>query len=428
MAARRPVEDFSFTPPHNTRVTGHHRRAVMAHQIDFGDYSPHDASSSTIEHDVKESSLDWKANTRTFTSSPVFYQTYGSEEELASPTGLNDFSFDEVSSNASTSRRASLQSEPFPEQLAETSSKIEQQCSRAQAVKLISAGKAKMVSMPKLVENTASPSLLTPADGPPMRVAMPRLNTTTTSQPAGSSLVESPTSSPFPDSPSTTPNIPKSASKLIERGKNVRRSIHERPSLPNLHNNARSQYSLQNRLLPTDQAADFLQHDPYPSTPPHLPDSPDQLRLMSPSRRRMHKISSSFSQYVFRNNNNNNNNNSNSNNTQSSAPSSTLPSSEDESETVMEPVPVMLMRPTTIHIPKRTSSARPKMIPRGASERAAPLVLPPCPKGYESELEIPKYPLRRDATATGYEEVRRPVLHHRRRQSLTAALVAPALA
>ena len=57
-----------------------------------------------------------------------------------------------------------------------------------------------------------------------------------------------------------------------------------------------------------------------------------------------------------------------------------------------------------MHVPSRSSSKPlPKLVPRGANERAPPIVIPPCPEDYddgaddEGELPNARWPMRKDS-------------------------------
>ncbi|KAK4565710.1 hypothetical protein LTR86_003558 [Recurvomyces mirabilis] len=373
MAARRPMEDFFCNPTDSFIDRGRKPRSRMDYQSTHAGYKLPDAA---VDHKIQRQSLKLKATPREFTASPVFWRTYNSEEELASPTSPGDLSSPIASSASSISDGGSFQS--FPEQLVDTCNKVEQQCSCAQAVTLVSAGKAKVVSMPKLVDVSVSPRVMVP------------VRTTSTSTPVSrfaNGTVDEPSRTPKSEIPPTfvshttpVPETPKSLSKL---------------------NAARSQFSMSSRLLPTGQlpvAADFLKHDPYPTTPRHMPNSPSGRSSMSPSRRRMQKLSSSLSQYVFG---------------KDGTHSPSASSSDDEH---LEDAVIMTASRHDLRSP-----TRPRMVPRGASERAPPLVLPACPKGYESEIDVTQWPIKKDRSGS---MPRGPVLHKRRR-SIAAALTLP---
>jgi hypothetical protein len=90
---------------------------------------------------------------------------------------------------------------------------------------------------------------------------------------------------------------------------------------------------------------------------------------------------------------------------------------DEEMEAIKEPEPV-LVRPSTATLPQ--AKARAKLVPRGANERAPPLVLPPCPDDYESVRDVTQWPIRKDSGSTA--AARGPKLHKRQR-SMSAAMV-----
>ena len=375
------MEDFFCNPTDSFIDRGKKPRSRMDYQSSPPSYT---LPNAIVDHKTQRRSLRFKATPTEFTAPPVFWRTYNSEEELASPVSPGDLSSGSVSDASSTSDSGSFDS--FPEQLADTCNKIEQECSCAQAVTLVSAGKAKVVSMPKLVDVSASPRVIVPIQTTSIRTPISRLAYGTVSERSRTPKTETPPT--FVDVPTPMVQTPKHASKLIRRGKSIR----ERPSLPEIQTAARSQFSMSSRLLTTGQlpvAADFLKHDPYPTTARHLPGLPNDRKSMSPSRRRMHKLSSSLSQYVFG---------------KDGTHSPSASSSDDEH---LEDAIIMTASRHDLRSP-----TRPKMIPRGANERALPLVLPPCPKRYDSEIDATQRPVKSGG----------PVLHKRRR-SIAAALV-----
>ncbi|KAK3679904.1 hypothetical protein LTR78_000281 [Recurvomyces mirabilis] len=390
MAARRPMEDFFCNPTDSFVDRGRKPRSRMDYQLTHAGYKLPDAA---VDHKTQRRSLKLKATPKEFSASPVFWRTYNSEEELASPTSPGDLSSPIASSASSISDGGSFES--FPEGFADTCNKFEQQCSCAQAVTLVSVGKAKVVSMLKLVDVPASPRVMVPIRTTPISAPVSRFANGTVSEPSRTPKAEVPP--PIVDQFTPVPTTPKSISKLVK----CSNSIREQPSLPNIQNAARSQFSMSSRLLPTGQlpvAADFLKHDPYPTTPRHMPDSPISRKSISPSRRRMHKLSSSLSQYVFG---------------KDGTRSPSASSSDDEH---LEDAIIMTASRHDLRSP-----TKPRMVPRGASERAPPLVLPAWSKGYESEIDVTQWPVKKDRSGS---MPRGPVLHKRRR-SIAAALTVP---
>ncbi|TKA66517.1 hypothetical protein B0A55_09394 [Friedmanniomyces simplex] len=129
---------------------------------------------------------------------------------------------------------------------------------------------------------------------------------------------------------------------------------------------------------------------------------------MSPSRRRLHKLGSSIGLNVF----------------SMKRTNSSDSSLGDALDTIKEPEPVASASPTSPLQPlARAASLKPKMVPRGANERAPPLILPLCPETYEDEEDVTRWPLRNDSSAMGLGLVGLPTKLHKRQRSMSAALV-----
>jgi hypothetical protein len=83
--------------------------------------------------------------------------------------------------------------------------------------------------------------------------------------------------------------------------------------------------------------------------------------------------------------------------------------------------PISLPIIADIHVPARTcSKPMPKMVARGASERAAVIEIPPCPEDYQGDFNFPVWPQRSDSVAhfDGSRSVATRI--HGRRKSLSA--------
>ncbi|KAK5694610.1 hypothetical protein LTR97_009200 [Elasticomyces elasticus] len=330
--------------------------------------------------------FSWKAGMKTperpnavkhFTDEPMFWRGYTSEEEVASPIENDGMSFRTTSTLSDISETASrLSSASFPEQLAHNCGRVEQQCNRAQAITLVPAGKVKVVSMPKLVDVSTTPRMRRPAPITPFRPPVSRMNRMEIGSQKGSQANNSPRTSTERSPVSTAPS---SVAVLLTRGKSVR----QRPSLPALQGTPRFQSNASGskstpRVVKT---ADFLQHDPYPALPVDLPITPP---LMSPSRRKLHRFGSSIGLGVF-------------GMRRSNSSDSSL---DDALENVkdLEPRGSALPKSSSPRMLSRTPSTKPKMVARGANERAPPLILPPCPETYEDERDVTRWPLRKDAS------------------------------
>ncbi|KAK4541067.1 hypothetical protein LTR36_008292 [Oleoguttula mirabilis] len=354
---RRSLDDFLIKP---TALTmDDHALATMPSDDNITIMPPHEMFSFKPGKKTPEPS----ATITNFTDEPMFWRGYTSEEEVASPIDDgDDMSFHSDSSDSEPASRASQAS--FPEQLAQSCNRVEQQCNRAQAVTLVPAGKAKVISMPRLVDVPATPRMRRPATATPLRPPVSRLNrmeigSQTSSQ---NSRTNSPRTSGERSPVSTAP------SSIAEPPKRVK-TVRRRPSLPALSIAARSFGTPDSSpdLARNTRRVDFLDHDPFPSSSAERPTTP-----MSPSKRRLHKFSSSLSLNVFgrgirRNNSSDSNVGADLN-------------------VVKEPEPILISGAyQAVRSPIRKASVKPKMVARGANEREPPLILPPCPEDYDDD-------------------------------------------
>ncbi|KAK0264900.1 hypothetical protein LTR91_003616 [Friedmanniomyces endolithicus] len=392
MAAKRPIEDFFCNPTHNFAMEEHPRYSVASEPVIVG--SPTMPPNEMFSFKAGIKTPEPSAAIRHFTDEPMFWRGYTSEEEVASPIDTDSRSFRTTSTFSIISQPASRLSEAsFPEQLAQSCERVERQCERAQAVTLVPAGKVKVVSMPRLVDVSATPRTRRPAPITPIRPPVSRMSRMGISSLASSQASASPRTSTEKSPVSTAPN---SVAALLTRG----RSVRPRPSLPNLQATTRFQSGIPHpeSRSRVGRTADFLQYDPYPSLPSEQPTTPPPV---SPSRRRLHKLGSSFALNVF-----------------GMKRTNSSDSSLGDLEAVKEPEPAASASPPPLQPLARTSSAKPKMVARGANERAPPLVLPPCPETYEDERDLSRWPLRKDSSILGL-----PSKLHKRQRSMSAALV-----
>ncbi|KAK4895770.1 hypothetical protein LTR27_006252 [Elasticomyces elasticus] len=389
-SAKRPMEDFLCNPTFTFAMEIQPRFSMVS--------EPAIEGSPTMPSDDM---FSWKAGMKTperpsavkhFTDEPMFWRGYTSEEEVASPIDNDGMSFRTTSTLSDISETASRRSRAsFPEQLAQNCDRVEQQCNRAQAITLVPAGKVKVVLMPKLVDAPTTPRMRRPAPITPFRPPVSRMNRME---------IGSQTSRGVSNSPRTSTEkspVPSSVAALLTRD----RSVRQRPSLPTLAATPRFQSSISgSRPNPgVVKTADFLQHDPYPAVPVDLPITPPP---MSPSRRRLHRFGSSIGLGVF-------------GMRRSNSSDSSL---DDTLETVkaLEPRGNALSKPSSPQKLSRTPSTKPRMVARGANERAPPLILPPCPETYEDERDVTRWPLRKDASVL-------PMKLHKRQRSMSTALV-----
>lgn len=365
-----------------------------------------------------------------FPNEPIFGRGYTSEEEMASPIDdSDDASLHSASSVVIISPTKHARKSSFPEQLAQSCNRVEQQCSRAQAVRFVPAGKAKVVSMPRLVDLSATPRMRRPATNTsihpqltPIRPLVSRMSRieigSQTSSRTNSPQRTSSERSPVSTAPSSVVELPKTTafSSFAEQPKRVK-TVRRRPSLPALFVAARTSNASDSSPEPasTTRRVNFLDHDPFPSSSADRPTTP-----MSPSKRRLHKFSSSLGLNVFGRGLRWN--------------SSTDSDVGGDLNVVKEPEPILIstsrlsVQPTS-HI--RNPSIKTKMVARGASEREPPLVLPPCPDDYDDDdsnynVASTGWPSRKDSQAPN-ALTRNPssarMLKLHKRKSYSAAVV-----
>jgi hypothetical protein len=390
----RAIEDFLIHPTYSkAAMDDHDRTNQMAPDGCLAIMPPHEMYSfKPGAKNIAESSTILQ----TFAKDPNFLRGYTSEEEIASPIDTDDTSM--LSDTASiTSLSPSIES-TFPEQLAQSCDKVEQQWSKAETVTMVSVGKAKVVSMPKLVDGPTAPRMKRLAAVTPIRSQVSPLSAGSPSSSQYSSEI-SPRSSAEQSPVSTVSTAPSSVA--MEPPKIERKPLRRRPSLPHLTIVARPQ---PNTTVQQPESAVFLKQDPFPS--PAERNAPPT----SPGRKKLQKLSSSLSFNVF----------GNKPSRQSQSPHTTI-HEEPEDAGILPP----LAQPVT-------AKPKIKMIPRGANERAPTISLPPCPDDYEAddiELGVNKlhrislatrpYPYRKDSAGS----VTSPNVLQKRERSMSVAMI-----
>lgn len=329
----------------------------------------------------------------------IFCRGYTSDEEVASPVENDDFMFDSTSSDADST--ASIHEAQYH---AQTCNNAQQLCNRAQAVQLVSVGKPKVVSMPKPVDPEATYS---PQGSDYETEVRPSVSSMSHMRPAGGyhylrgSISSSPRSSDenshssFPISPTSQPTGP----RLVRR----------KPVLPRLQITSRSDSPQSDTNSSTPGTAwpvgrpNFLDYDPFGSDySAHVAASP------STPKPRLHRLSPPFRLKSL---------------SRSLRRSSTSDGSSGDGSISKKDISRPIGSPiiSDIHVPPRTpSKPMPKMVARGANERAAPIEIPPCPDDYQDDFKVPVWPQRNDSVA--HFDGPRPVATrmHGRRKSLSA--------
>lgn len=327
-----------------------------------------------------------------FSNSTIFLHGYASEEEAASPVEDNDSGFHGTSDTDSI---VSIKESASVENLTDQFNAL-QLCTKAQAVQFVSAGKARVVSVPKLVD-------LSPGGSPTSPVG-DRVTRTSASKREAGVYDGSFINTPSPRSSSDRSPVFSSSDEQPFRLRTIRR----KPKLPPLQAPTSSpQRSIRSQTPLADQRAEFLRHDPYP------PDWP--LRgpsSASPTKLRMPKLSSSFSLRAFGRRRSNSN---------GSSASDGWDSPTEQYIAVSYPA-----SPAVRNVSRAISRPAPgtRMVARGASERAPPIVLPPCPDDYDQEDNLSQssnWPLRKDSGSDSPAFETPSALKQIRRKSMSAA-------
>lgn len=291
-----------------------------------------------------------KAEPTTFTildeSVFQFWPSYTSDEEVASP--LDNHHGSQYSRTTSFSSNFSM-----PELLEDMERNLEEQCEEAQTVVIRSAGKAKMVSTPKIDPSRRSMCLppIAVEDGRPSIVIPARRSSIGMPMSARSSQDSRTSSSRNNSISSAAPNSPASTAPS-----SVYDDSEDGPAMQHKSNNSRHIDLMQAAAMtstspvsPIPQRTSTFGSELYPSA----------RRGSIPSLRRKTKFSSGFAlnkvkTFVRRES------------TQT-----------DDKENVKEPDPVTFTQ--QVSQPKRYSSGRPKLVARAANERAPTITLPPFP-------------------------------------------------
>lgn len=350
----RPMDDFLINPTIEAMNDRHHSpTSIVVDGYVATSTPPIDMFSLKQAQKTPEAS----ATIRSFVDEPLFWRGYASEEEVASPVEADDLSFHSATSPSPSMSQLSYS--PFPEHLAQNYDHVEQQCSKAQAITFVSAGKARIVSLPKVVDSPTASRIKRAATETPIRLPMSRSHSREAESPT-TSLRDSPRA--ISESSSDKSPVCTSTVSIVEQQGKGYKTLRRRPSLPILATTVRLPDTASSHLSTLQsQSTDFLNHDPFPSSEKSSPP-------MTPTKRKLHKFSSSLGLSVFAK-------------VAKGATSSDDGLSENF-ETVPEPEPTLT---TSTQIPARESRTRTKMIPRGANERAPPIVLPPCPESYDEE-------------------------------------------
>lgn len=296
---------------------------------------------------------------RELNDSFVFPQDYASEEEAASPNGQDDSDFLFDGSDIESAEDFDDEDEDV-ESLSDHASLAQQLCSRAQTVHFVSAGKPRVVVVPRSVEvSSAEVSPIFAQENPAVIF--------------GSSKTHQRARLGWHERLHTPPPFDADAFHFAE-SRPIRTPALARPDavptyLPTLPKQRQTPLAAQ-RADFSPRAESLRQQDPFPSDWP-LPASPP-LTPEHNGKRRVRKLPSTFNFIYFSSPRRNNSSSSSHSNSASSAYT-------QEDYLHYRHEPRSTPEPPLCTANFAATTYRPKMIPRGASEREPPLTLPPCP-------------------------------------------------
>jgi hypothetical protein len=317
----------------------------------------------------------------------LYYRGYCSDEEAVSPSASTD------SDNASISSASSgeiVEAIParlsliMPEELAQSFRNIERSLLRARAVVLRPINRPNSPTSPRIIDiprslrsqRASSPSAFRP---PISRLQRPASVDSRNEEP---SIASTPRTSSEQSSVSTPTSPPTS---IDERSPSPEHALRKKPTMPIMRTPVAASpypYELKNVSKPNESFLDFLKtNDPYPlgtAIRDHI------VNPLIPNRHRLRKFSSSL------------------NITKSSKSSTKRKDSADENAFDETPnrsrASLIVARQTpSVYTPTTrdsSTSSRPRMVARGASERTPVLVLPACPKGYNADREVARPKMR----------------------------------
>ncbi|KAK4621752.1 hypothetical protein CLAFUW4_07116 [Fulvia fulva] len=378
--ASRPIEDFFVNPAFNFdfnfNCDTRHQQSKMVDNNNLYTGATNQYNDCWFTS-TKALNSDGKAPTAVthLVNNSSQLRGYTSDEETASP--IDD-------DNSSVySDYSGISDFTLPEALAESCNQVEQQCSEAQAVKIQSAGKAKVVSLPKLVDIPSRRGVVRPASISLNPNSSSRRNSAMQQSVRSSEdSHHGSVNSSVMDSPASTAP----SSLIIDRSLEVKRRS-----------------SVASRHVPLLEAARAISPTtPYPTSTPSTPLEPRSVGLIKRENtvssqrsnsttsslklpiKRMNKLSSNFSLNrigkEFRD---------------TFVPKDAARRS--YLEDVKEPEPVMVTQQAP-QSPRNSSISKPKMVARAANERAPTIELPPFP-GDQDDFSS-DWPLKLGATSS----------------------------
>ncbi|CAK3829420.1 Hypothetical predicted protein [Lecanosticta acicola] len=359
--ASRPMEDFFLIPTVNlSHLTPDNMSldcpSPLGQQRDY--FTHHSTLAAPSKSTPSVADLNRK--------STMWSNGYASDEEVASP--IDDDMSIRSGSSVSIGSIISLHDQP-----SDSCNKIEQRCNHAQAVRIQTVGKPKVVELPKL-DLSYRRRPVRPATVYVHRSSRP----VSAKQRESSDDVGSSRSSHDSQDDASNVSSPRSPASTAPSSISEEQSPEQPPKLPKLQ--------LKRNTTIGRRHVDLLEAARSPTSVPSSPMFPrsvDQFRRQStalsdrwcapsspksPALRKMNKLSSVFD---FRT-------------SKTSNPSS------GDLESVKEPEPFYVAAQQTpqLRLPPRRTSLQPKLIARGANEREPPITLPPFPEAADKPKQL----------------------------------------
>ena len=158
----RPIHDFLINPTyaamddHSRLSMGSERYVYATTAMPLVDDGNDDDNMYSVQAG-KQAATAPTTTAEDFRSERVSWRGYASEEEVASPTEPDDItSYSASSDDECASETGEVSYAHHPD--AQLHKATERQCGHAQAITMVSAGKAKVVSMPKSVDVSSTPA------------------------------------------------------------------------------------------------------------------------------------------------------------------------------------------------------------------------------------------------------------------------------
>lgn len=311
----------------------------------------------------------------------LYWQRYDSDEEDLSSADSDTDSIASASSGEILEMTTTRLSIISAEQLARSCNPVEQTVYCAQAVTLWPINHGDIKLSPRLVEIPPSPRYERARS---MGFYKPshRLSKLDIVKATGHhrSVTSSPRTSLEDSSNASTPSTPPTSVDERSPVSSSEKVIRRKSAVAGMRSVAKREYSVNSQKMPdAETLREFLASDPTTHVRPvsHMPTA----NATAPTKRKLRKFSSSFSLGRF--------------NPGFSKRSSSAGNSSEELYG-SSPIPATPQIPE-VYRPTRCSSLQPppsssKMVARGANERAAPIVLPPCPddSAYDGDFATAK--------------------------------------